>query len=324
MSIDRLPDELLSRIFTVGADDETAASDVAGKQGKLKHGRQFPKAFTQTVAPVCHRWHGLTKDRANAHLWMVVASVRIGNKAPDATESCMALAKFKHIIENTENGRCDIYADLSTRRGSPFAYLDEVRLLMLAVSILVPHQRRLAGLKITFPAGDCLDFLMETIIHRFSYCPRLHVIKLRATAGSLWSGYGYLDFKLLHSSSTNVTSTPFSLNTFQCHAFNASQAFQRFEGLIISPFLRSIQISPGMAGMKWAELLDIFARYPNLEVFVGELLSPSGPPMLLNTELPKLSKLKRLGLTSNDVAAFAFVRKMPMAILEQLSIRVIN
>jgi hypothetical protein len=323
--MDRLPDELLSRIFTVGADDGTAVSDVGHQQQKLKHGQHYPKAFTRTVTPVCRRWHHLTKDRVNAHLWMVIASVKIGRGARNASDSCIALARFKDLIENTENGRRDIYVQLlalsSISLRSSIADLNDVRLLMFAIDLLVPHQRRLAGLSIGLWMGHCLDFLMEAIIHRFSNCPRLHVIRLQTVSLAPLSPLdGFLDFKLLHLRSNSVAGELLSPANFQYQASGASQVFRQLKGMILSPFLRCLRIPSEISGMAWADLLDIFDKCPNLELFMGGLPMSSNLPIILDSEMPISLRLKKLELSSNEAVAFAFLRRMSMPLLEELLI----
>ncbi len=70
---DRLPDETITRIFTLGRED---LRSILGRTSVLLTSpRRLPYSFTTCVRTLCRRFRSITLDRGNAHLFYVTAHI---------------------------------------------------------------------------------------------------------------------------------------------------------------------------------------------------------------------------------------------------------
>ncbi len=109
--IDTLPDELLSRIFTIGCEKDLAdppafneldfypflVEDPFADEYDIQHtslsGTKAPKRLTRNILLTCRRWYGVAIMPSNAHLWMARVSLLGGttDAAIDFTRFILAL-----------------------------------------------------------------------------------------------------------------------------------------------------------------------------------------------------------------------------------------
>ncbi len=90
--IERLPDELLSQIFTIGCEKNLSIRAASkeldfypflaedpfiedAEHGNDYDGTRRPKRFTTTVMRVCRRWFSIAIAPSNSHLWLVRAAL---------------------------------------------------------------------------------------------------------------------------------------------------------------------------------------------------------------------------------------------------------
>ncbi len=116
--INTLPDELLSRIFTIGCEYPSqprqrplgirsidwSRSQIYGipeMDVSYRNVRQ-PKKFAKTAMFVCKRWCGVVCTRGNAHLWAVLVQL------PVQADMAVDFAMNVHSIQSSRG--CDIYA----------------------------------------------------------------------------------------------------------------------------------------------------------------------------------------------------------------------
>src|ERR1700761_1364534 len=108
--IDRLPDEILSRIFTVSTE---VPLDFYSKIDQLKydpdmyytipHKRRM-QPTTRTIASVPHRWNAMAHSPGNSNLWIAAASLVCGRwSSQDPTHQ---LIQFRDILRSSR--QCDL------------------------------------------------------------------------------------------------------------------------------------------------------------------------------------------------------------------------
>ncbi len=105
---DTIPDELLSRIITIGAEYH------AGDTGKIEDFiamptlddfAPVPSRFTAVASLVCWRWYWITRARGNAHLWEITAALDFDRSSLDGG---FELTAYNWRL-SVSNG-CDIHA----------------------------------------------------------------------------------------------------------------------------------------------------------------------------------------------------------------------
>lgn len=172
-SIHDLPDELLARIFTVGADDVEASPDFEPRLSSLVPGRRFARSFTRVIQRICWRWHSIVLEKTNAHLWALYA--QLNTQAQE--DICSLLAKFKYDIrQSTSGGRCDLWIKLRASRawlGWSSSEHRHFRFIDTAITLLTDHQDRLARFDLGSHDEAHLKHAFQLFLNRCPNCPRL-------------------------------------------------------------------------------------------------------------------------------------------------------
>ncbi len=99
---DRLPDELISRIFTIGIEYH-ATRDLDGlEDSTIPFFRRCPYSFIRHVSAICRRFYSITRLSSNAHFYCISAAI-----AQETFSSVhLDVAPFHHALK-VSNG-CDI------------------------------------------------------------------------------------------------------------------------------------------------------------------------------------------------------------------------
>src|ERR1700761_1446229 len=110
--IDRLPDEILSRIFTVSTE---VPLDFYSKIDRLKydpdmykmipHKRRM-KPMTRMITSVCQHWNAMVHSPGNSNLWIAAASLVCGGYPYPLKDPIHQLIQFRDIL--TSSRQCDL------------------------------------------------------------------------------------------------------------------------------------------------------------------------------------------------------------------------
>lgn len=107
VTINTLPNELLTQIFTFGCDEDDATS---GYHYQYENRHRHPKSFTQTVMPVCQLWRDLATAKGNSHLWL--ASISFGKQEfYDIPKVVNEVEEIRTIV--TASDGCDLALEIA-------------------------------------------------------------------------------------------------------------------------------------------------------------------------------------------------------------------
>ncbi len=165
---DWIPDETISRIFAIGAEENSKMYWPTGPPDStsMLSGTMI-SPFGQTASLVCKRWYILTRLRCNAHLWHVFA--RIDRRLEIDTITHLSI--FKQVLIGS-NGR-DIYASIcgsASGMGGPLNSGQLFRhITVIGLRILELYKSQLAELMVYLP-----DEFPINSVSGFASCPRLH------------------------------------------------------------------------------------------------------------------------------------------------------
>src|ERR1700761_6253487 len=125
--IDRLPDEILSGIFTMSTE---VPLDFYSKIDLLKyepdmydmipHKRRM-KSTTRMIASVSHRWNALVHSPGNSNLWIAAASLICGRYP--SKDPIFQLIQFRDILKSSR--QCDLDIVFLSNWEDPSAGLDD-------------------------------------------------------------------------------------------------------------------------------------------------------------------------------------------------------
>ncbi len=143
---DKLPDELISRIFTIGteyslSENEDARHD-AGTNLTLK---RRPYKSIGLVSSVCRRFHSITRLKSNAHFFYIKATISQGGGGTQRVN----VAPFHWALKTSEG--CDIVLDIELWGSWDTATSNQeqelyTRLTLHALRSLIPYKRQLISI----------------------------------------------------------------------------------------------------------------------------------------------------------------------------------
>jgi hypothetical protein len=151
---DKLPNELISRIFTIGCE-----LDVHGEGGSwvqllpdqlldalLERDAPTPIPFAATSLSVCRRWNAIARARSNRHLWVIFAtfSYQGCDNPPPGKSDLASLARFKSRL-SLSNG-CSIYVRYwgsEEQNGSELVL--EIRFAVLFIALIRRHRPQIVS-----------------------------------------------------------------------------------------------------------------------------------------------------------------------------------
>jgi hypothetical protein len=173
MSIfDKVPDEIISRIITVGCDMADLTEERLPYSFYASE-KPIPYLFAANSRVVCHRWHAIVHTRSNAHMWAIHAYLA----HPDTHNERSTLAKFQSRLSSS-NG-CDIYVDYQTvAKDEQTISSDsfEIRTLVLLMKLIKPYRLHIASLN--FWLRSNITGLGTQLVRDLGFCPRLHSIQI--------------------------------------------------------------------------------------------------------------------------------------------------
>ncbi len=152
---DWIPDETISRIFAIGAEDNPKMYWPVGPSASRRLSGSMISPFGQTASLVCRRWCMLTRLRRNAHLWHVFA--RIGRQFD--IDILPQLALFKQVIVRS-NGR-DIYAAIYGVATGLNRHSEQLfrHITAIGLKLLDPYKDQLAELMVHLPDEISMNFV---------------------------------------------------------------------------------------------------------------------------------------------------------------------
>ncbi len=187
LTINSLPDELLSRIFTVGCEKnlegrtpsqemdffpfvaEPPFLDEDPEGEDYASGRRRPKPFTRAAMLVCRRWCGIAMTLSNAHLW----TTRIGLTC-HSKDIAVDFTKFLSALDGSRGSDLDVKIYFpSSSKCSP--------LVSHALTRLNRHKSQLKGM--IFHAGSFpLLFCVFRFLLNIGGASRLEWVRIQATS----------------------------------------------------------------------------------------------------------------------------------------------
>jgi hypothetical protein len=186
---DRLPDETISRIFTIGCDLDVALwqrNELDTRRRLIsplyEREKPSPDPFAANALAVCRRWYLIVHARSNAHMWRIFACLGpfygdLSYTSEKPWISGSTLATFKNRLSSS-NG-CDIYLEYCANEDfSSFTSL-EIRTLVLLMTFIKPYRNRIAFLKVY--ATHHASSLILRIMRAIGEWPRLHTVDVVAS-----------------------------------------------------------------------------------------------------------------------------------------------
>jgi hypothetical protein len=166
---DKLPTELIARIFTIGAEEIPKSYWYWGNSGRRGC------LFVRTVSLVCRRWNAITRARSNAQLWH--AWILLSCK-PDGV---LTLSTFSATLEKS-NG-VDIYlvinantSSLSSRKLIDSWILD-FKILAVALRILRKFAGQLVYVTVFWDTPHIAHLILR-LLKGLDGCTRLHTVRM--------------------------------------------------------------------------------------------------------------------------------------------------
>jgi hypothetical protein len=174
---DKVPDEIISRIITVGCDMATRSGEIP-RANLYESEKPVPHPFAANSRAVCQRWHAIVHTRSNAHMWCIAAYLQDPNIIYEGEWSNdLTLARFQSRLSSS-NG-CDIYVYYETFPRNEHTVLSdslEIRTLVLAMKLIKPYQLQIASFQ--FPLRSNMTGLVTQLVRALGFCPRLHSIRI--------------------------------------------------------------------------------------------------------------------------------------------------
>jgi hypothetical protein len=170
---ERVPDEIISRIFTLGAEGPPSAYwPMTNHRG--------PAAFTGLVSLVNHRWYAITRARSNAHLWHSVAIFRCVPDEDEGYDPVDSLKYFAHTL--SKSAGADLHIHVSLEAGA-VTFVEDVdwgvgfHFLLVALRLLQPYSHQLADLVLVWNPPYIASRILH-LVSEFRTCSRLRSLRL--------------------------------------------------------------------------------------------------------------------------------------------------
>ncbi len=170
---DRLPEEVISRIFTIGAEIEDGRNRHAiGSLGMNPLVEPKPYGFIAKIRSVCRRFHQITLMKSNAHFYYIIATTtrpREDGENFSSSEVHLDLAQFQRALKASKG--CDIHIDIMCQRQQ------ETRIALHALQDALPYKRQLASIKIldTYPSPSVLSWIFRWLGSKGTYRRLYHL-----------------------------------------------------------------------------------------------------------------------------------------------------
>jgi hypothetical protein len=184
--INDLPDEMLSRIFTVGSEvelhihesDWIAKAEIPEQLPPYPADSFLPLAGVPTIKPfaklaqsICRRWAGLVNLQSNRHLYMSRIDFNMLNDDNDAPDRARTLTRYVASLRGS-NG-ADLWVSFNDMDAIPAG--DDhiaIRLLVRAIALLHQHRQQVVALDLG-PLQCRLYGYPEQFVYNREYFPRL-------------------------------------------------------------------------------------------------------------------------------------------------------
>lgn len=194
---DKLPDEIVSRIFTLGCDSDINELYFEGSHAIERQ----PYPFTRSVSLICTRFRYITEVRSNSHLFYVHASLSDN----DGKDFSTIIVNFCRALEISD--RCDIHLTINL-----FFYFNRTtetlwRLVLHAMERVVRYSSQLVAIRIAsywVPPVNVVWWILRWFERCSHPSPRLSLARILigvAEVGVEWNTYHLLD------DDTSATST---------------------------------------------------------------------------------------------------------------------
>jgi hypothetical protein len=335
---DKLPVEILSRIFTIGSDD--SAIDVFDPS---RDGVRLPTLFTATLLTICRRWRQVAQLRSNSHLWQITASISC------STVHLQDLGDIRYgtvpvFKENlTKSLGCDIYATLDT---SAADFMGQHRLLrthafLVALRMLNAYKNQLA--LICFYGFDDMLELFVAVLTLLRGSSRLHTLDLSADWLGPADSVNFFDdtlrdaptrelFNLYFPDFPSIVApqpTPFPhLSTLSYRVNTDSRDDLKRTQMVfslLSYHLVRLEINVEPHTVPWSNLMDMFTCCPLLEQLTLRTGVLSGQPIATSPSNVTVAKnMRAVTLRLHASGLFNIFRSVRFPMLQNLDMTVLE
>jgi hypothetical protein len=175
---DHLPDEIISRILTIGSDDDLTPPSITWLTTEI---HREPSSFARTAAQVCRRWMYLVHVPSNSHLWRMLIHF--------PTQPGGHVGKLRLFLRSARG--CDLYVgrdyiddlynveeyNFETAESEVFGSDERFHALLIALHMLEPYLSQIASMWIPVCPRHFL-FLIQHIERFAAAAPRLHTLHI--------------------------------------------------------------------------------------------------------------------------------------------------
>src|ERR1700761_8976573 len=156
-----MPDELLTRIFTIG-----------GESDRMEYGsyRSMPrrmKPFIRSVSLVCHRWYQIVLAKGNFHFWRTILGIGFGNDVPVEQQGY----EFKNALTESQN------SDLILWWSSYNVESSFTRIALHFLLMLKNHAHQLVQLHLYY-SGSAVRDIITSFLNTIGPTPRLYYLSV--------------------------------------------------------------------------------------------------------------------------------------------------
>jgi hypothetical protein len=175
ISINHLPDEILSHVFKVACEDDELdelSRDCDLKKSRSREGKPLPKPFTRQAMLVCTDWYHTCIARHNAHLWTTWISYD-----PGASRLEEEFQRF--VIGLRRSSGCDIHAIIATETWMlTNTEVGRIRtsFLVHSLALLCKFRTQIVTLSLSGPFRT-FEIICTELVRRVKGSPRLRSIK---------------------------------------------------------------------------------------------------------------------------------------------------
>jgi hypothetical protein len=180
LSGESFPDEVLSRIFAIGAEEAPAGGEDRWANRRL--GQRVLTTFAEQATMVCRQWYEIVHWKSNTLLWKISLEFTTATKK----DFCDQLAKFTHALTEVDRDS-GLYIRVSILESEEF--------FPLALCSIFPYKSQIVSLSFCNVKPGFLRLLT-----RFHNSPRLHTL-----AYEVEEDYMSFDFSKFEDCSGSLT-----------------------------------------------------------------------------------------------------------------------
>jgi hypothetical protein len=206
---DKLPDEIISRIFTIGyeldldGDDGSWIQLLPDESEWALHDRNTPTPtpFAAVALFVCRRWHAIVHARSNRHLWIIYASFNYRGRDIASPSGQDSLAHFNKRLSSSQG--CNIYAQYWNPRASNATELAlEICFAVLFIVIIKRHHLQIDSLSVR--ATHQMTSLILRLVNNIGVSFHPHI--LTVTSENPEYSCGQMEFEEIASTAASLYS----------------------------------------------------------------------------------------------------------------------